>query len=647
MDIRSLYISTILVSLNLAVINVNTQVTWQSQIVYFNTQGKLSYQGDSSGNRIPDFSYAGYKNSQQPIPHVPVIRTISPIEGDNTALIQNTLFEMAQFPLDSNGFRGALYLNPGIYEIEGIIRLNYEGIVLRGAGDGEDNSFNTILKATGNIPNKRTVLVAGGGGASRWRDEVPGTRTDIISDSVLVGDRRFRVENISPFMVGDNIIIYHPCTQNWLTVVDSGGTFWFLPGADPYEDFPWAVGEQPIVFNRYITDINGDTITIDAPVFNHLIRVLSQSHIYKYARQGIRTNIGIENLRIDIQTAGGADENHAWNAIDLYQVEDAWVQNCTMLHFGLSAVRTNTATRVTVKNCRALDPVSLIEGERRYNFNVYNASQQILFINCHATNGRHHYVSNGTSWTSGCVFLDCTSSGAFTSSEGHRRWSMGLLYDNLIELDGPRPGYNPRLLGLYNRGYYGTSHGWALAHSVAWACNVAQGDLIVQQPPTAQNYAIGCFGNVTGEKPPAPFDVPQGYIEGTNIPGLEPRSLFLAQLEERVGTIVSIEISDQPILFKANGFEIFQNYPNPFNPITTISFRLYNPAEVEIKIYNSLGAEVTSLGCFRKAAGKHAVRWDGTDRKGQKVASGIYVYQINIKTDRQSFSTSRKMILLR
>ena len=67
---------------------------------------------------------------------------------------------------------------------------------------------------------------------------------------------------------------------------------------------------------------------------------------------------------------------------------------------------------------------------------------------------------NGYSYTSGCVFVDCTSSGAYAGSEGHRRWSTGLLFDNLIELDGPRPGVNPRLLGLYNRGYYGTSHGW-------------------------------------------------------------------------------------------------------------------------------------------------------------------------------------------
>jgi len=64
--------------------------------------------------------------------------------------------------------------------------------------------------------------------------------------------------------------------------------------------------------------------------------------------------------------------------------------------------------------------------------------------------------------------------------------------------------------------------------------------LIVQKPPTAQNYAIGCKGlHVTGVKPPAPFDESQGFIEGTNTAGLYPQSLYLAQLEDRLGVILT------------------------------------------------------------------------------------------------------------
>jgi hypothetical protein len=210
-----------------------------------------------------------------------------------------------------------------------------------------------------------------------------------------------------------------------------------------------------------------------------------------------------------------------------------------MLHFGLSGVCTNTATRVTIENCQALDPHSVIEGGKRYNFQLLYASQQVLVKDCHTTNGRHHYVSNGESSVSGCVFYNCTSSGAYTSSEGHRWWSMGLLFDNHLELDGPRYWYDPRLLGLYNRGNWGTSHGWASAHSVCWNCDVAGGDIALQKPPTAQNYAIGCFANrVTGTYFPTCFfyrnEKYEGYIEGKDTPGLEPASLFSAQLLDRL-----------------------------------------------------------------------------------------------------------------
>jgi hypothetical protein len=500
---------------------------WQSSKVQMDASGKLTYTTDDEGNRIPDFSYAGYRNSEEEIPFIKTVSTIEPVAGDNTNRIQNAINAIANEEPDVNGFRGALYLEAGEYEISGILYINQSGVVLRGAGDGAETSSNTILKAVGDSPHQRTVLIAGGGSDVNLIDTVSITGRNIVTDLVTVGSQTFEVEDAIPFQIGDNIIIYHPCTDPWLQAIEYGGTF-FDPG--------WTVGSQPLVFNRYIKNRQGNMITVDAPVFNHLNRALAQSRIYKCGRDNILTNIGIENLRIDIVTNGGTDENHAWNAIGLYQLEDAWVKNCTMRHFGLSGIRTANATRVTIDNCQALDPHSIVEGGKRYNFHLHTGSQLILFKDCHATNGRHHYISNGASSVSGCVFYNCTSSGAYTSSEGHRRWSMGLLFDNHRELDGPRPSEDgPRRLGLYNRGSYGTGHGWAAAHSVCWNCDAAGGTIAIQKPPTAQNYAIGCFGDdVTGTwSVTCPFPKPAGYIDGTNSAGLEPGSLFLAQLSDR------------------------------------------------------------------------------------------------------------------
>ena len=61
---------------------------WQSNIVYYDNNENLVYQSDSEGNKIPDFSYAGYKSDGLSIPStIPVVKTISPIAGDNTSQI--------------------------------------------------------------------------------------------------------------------------------------------------------------------------------------------------------------------------------------------------------------------------------------------------------------------------------------------------------------------------------------------------------------------------------------------------------------------------------------------------------------------------------------------------------------------------------
>lgn len=496
--------------------------SWTSAIVPVGVDGALTYVADADGNRIPDFSYAGYHRGEAPIPDVPTAIELSPIDGDNTKQIQAAIDELGEQPLGPDGLRGAVALAPGNYRIEGSVLLRHSGVVLRGSGDGDDPATSTILRAVGDTPHQRVVLVVGSGVHHKWEPELPNTRTDIVSDFVQVGERRFDVAEPDKLAVGDHVVIVHPCTDAWLAAVDHGGTA---------KDGPWTADSLPLVFKRQIVAIEGPTLTIDAPVYNHLDRSLAQSHVYALDREDIVTEVGVEDLRIDIETAGGDDEDHAWSAIAMRGVEDGWVRRFTALHFGYAAVTVQTGSQLTISDSRGLDPVAQITGERMYNFDA-SGGQQILFTGCHASKGRHHYVSNGTTWTSGVVFHRSTSTGTHGASEGHRRWSMGMLFDNIVESDPNKEGMT--VLGLYNHGDYGTGHGWANAHSVAWNYDVASGRGLIQRPPTAQNYAIGGAGKFAGTTPPAPFEQPEGYIEGVGQPGLLPESLYERQLAERL-----------------------------------------------------------------------------------------------------------------
>jgi hypothetical protein len=81
-----------------------------------------------------------------------------------------------------------------------------------------------------------------------------------------------------------------------------------------------------------------------------------------------------------------------------------------------------------------------------------------------------------------------------------------------------------------------------------------------------------------------------------------------------------------------------QNYPNPFNPSTTIEFNLPKSEYVELKVYNILGKEVSTLVSNKLNQGNHTYTFDG-----KNLASGIYYYQLTAG----DFREVKKMILIR
>ncbi|MCH8839053.1 MAG: T9SS type A sorting domain-containing protein [Candidatus Marinimicrobia bacterium] len=90
-------------------------------------------------------------------------------------------------------------------------------------------------------------------------------------------------------------------------------------------------------------------------------------------------------------------------------------------------------------------------------------------------------------------------------------------------------------------------------------------------------------------------------------------------------------------------FALAQNYPNPFNPTTRLQYSLIRPAPVSLKIYNLLGQEITTLYEGWQDLGRFEVVWDGRDRYGNGVATGIYFAVFRA----QGRMYTRKMLLLK
>ncbi len=90
-------------------------------------------------------------------------------------------------------------------------------------------------------------------------------------------------------------------------------------------------------------------------------------------------------------------------------------------------------------------------------------------------------------------------------------------------------------------------------------------------------------------------------------------------------------------------FSLNQNYPNPFNPETSIEYTVASAAQVEIAIYNVLGAKIKTLVSEYQPAGSYQVKWHGDDVTGNTVASGVYFYKMTAG----SFTEVKKMTLLK
>lgn len=501
----------------------------ETRIVYPGPDGKLVYVPDYKGNRIADFSMAGYEGGGVELPEIEAVVVVDPAGSDSgeddTERVQAAIDYASELPLQPNGFRGAVLLRRGTYRIGGTLKIAASGVVLRGEGhaDGEG----TLLYATG--AGRRDMLVIGGMAGVK---AVAGSGTRVTDLYVPVGACSFHVEDPTRLRIGDTVIVKRYGNHDWIHEIGmdaitprpvTGGTkMW-----EPFE----------LDFDRVIVGLEGNFVTVDAPITCAIESRWGGAEVLIYDDPGRIERVGVEQLRIDSEFDSSvtdtqhdgkldvlppytADENHAVNFVVMNHVKNAWVRDVTGVHLEHSLVTVDYGAKwVTVEDCTVLDMVSIITGGRRYCFHL--CGQLTLVHRCRTETGRHAYVVD--KWVPGPnVFLHCESSIDYGASEPHHRWSVGGLYDNV---KAP--------ISIQDRIWFGSGHGWSGANYVAWN---TEGNLILQQPPTAQNYAIGHIGNklpgvAPNEHDPRPRK--EGYWESLG-EHVEPQSLYLQQLYERL-----------------------------------------------------------------------------------------------------------------
>jgi hypothetical protein len=436
----------------------------ESQWVTTGTTGRLIYVPDAGGDRIMDFSGVGYKGQgTRLIPdNVSNAVTVSPIAGDDTTSIQNAINFVSGLTPNADGFRGAVLLEAGHYDINTQLTIAASGVVLRGVGRDTDD---TVLhgRGTGQRP---LIRVLGSGSQS-----LTGSTRNMIDKVVPVGATSFRVDSVSGFSVGDTVRVTRPSPANWIS--DLG-----------MDEYGWEATEFDIRYDRVITRIEGNRVFLDAPLANSFEQQYGGGTIRRYTWADRIENVGVENLRAESDFASATDEDHAWEFVSVANVQNVWVRHTTSQYFGDSAVVSNpTAKWVTVDDAINLDPRSIVTGERRYTFDL--SGQLDLVTNSQANSGRHDFVNNSTRPPGPHVFHNSVANNALNDTGPHQRWANGSLFDNIT--------VNGHQINARNRGDLGSGHGWSGANMVIWN-STATGGFTVQSPPTAQNWLIGSTG---------------------------------------------------------------------------------------------------------------------------------------------------------
>ncbi|MDU1906495.1 MAG: DUF6298 domain-containing protein [Dysgonomonas sp.] len=460
--------------------------------------GKLSYQPDSLGNRIPDFSYAGYMAGEKPIPDVEVKVVVPLTDGDATEAIQKALDYAGSLKPDINGFRGTVLLQKGEYKVSGSLLMRNSGVILRGSGTNDNG---TKLIAAGK--DRRTLIRVLGNDDKVMRDTI-----SIKDTYVPVNSMTLNVSFNHGLKKGDRIFVKRPSTKEW---IDKLGTEHFGGGITA---LGWKPGETDIYWDRTITSVNENKITLDAPLTTALDAQYGGGIILPYIWNGRISNVGIENLTCisEYDKNNPKDEAHSWMAITIENAADAWVRNINFRHFAGSAVMLlETARRITVENCKSTEPISEIGGQRRYTF--FTMGQQCLFQRLYAEQGYHDFAV-GFCAPGPNAFVQCYSESPYSFSGTVNSWASGVLFD-IVNVDGNALSYK-------NRRQENQGTGWAAANSVFWQCSASLIECFA--PPTAQNWAFGSWSEFSGN----------GYWNESNN-HIQPRSLYYQQLKERLG----------------------------------------------------------------------------------------------------------------
>jgi len=514
----------------LLLILIPTYLFPQSEWIRMGANNKLVYKTSGEGDRIMDFSHAGYMGGGVNLPDVPIKKVVNLVPGviDYSDLIQEAINEVSSMPL-INGFRGAVLLAPGKFPCGKTLTIAQDGVVLRGSGTRlkesvivmQGSKHTAIALNSESSENSRKI------GNRLGMTDLNVISCKIIDEYVPAGASSFTVENASKLSVGDNIEIHKPITEKWIEFMQMDN---LVRDGKPQT---WIKAGSSIITERIIASINENRITLTVPLADSYNSRFTDNNTTVVVVNHIKRlkNAGVENLQIISPDQAVNHSEALYYALNI-NGEDCWARDIDCIET-MESVRIG-GRRITLERVNVIRNALHVGASKPAEFAPNGG--QILVKDCSVEGDNIWFVAVGAGQTGPIVFLNCIFKGN-GRIEGHQRWSTGMLFDNCILPDGG--------IDFKNRGSMGSGHGWGTAWSVAWNCEAR--NYVNQLPPGTYNWMIGCIGERLVL--PRPFDkegaLPEAIFDAHGH-HVVPKSLYLAQLEERMSGNITEEKSHFP-----------------------------------------------------------------------------------------------------
>ncbi|MDZ4170424.1 MAG: discoidin domain-containing protein [Coriobacteriia bacterium] len=495
---------------------------------------------DSAGRAMADFSYAGYKRGEQPIPVVtgPAFVDVSQPPYSLESSVTTDVTSVIQAALDDVGARGGgvVYLPPATYRVsaadaaKAALTIRYSNVVLRGAGRSRTFLVNTTSAMRG-----KSVILASPALSGGWHVPPPGAPANLIGDS-RAGSNEVMVDTPHDFAPGNLIVIRTEATAQW--VAERGNLR------------NWnAATMDATTYLRRVTGLKvGGVLVLDAPLRTDVLVRDRGTMANVYRARPHLSGVGVEDLSIGMleypQWGNIAYDVHESAVVKYQNVEDSWVQRVSTFkpagnrrsHLLSEGVWIDNSRQVTVRECIVAYPQ--YRGAGNGNGFVIRGSDNLL-EECGAVEARHAYTF-GMWQATGNVIRDSVSARPLLKTDFHMWFSAVNLLEKLL-MDGHGVDATFRNDGT------NAIHGHTTSQSVLWnligvrkPTSWSAGPLVdtVQYDWGAAVGTSGAYSSISNDPSLDALnaDWTLDLVEGQGRGGtLVPQSLYRDQLRRRTG----------------------------------------------------------------------------------------------------------------